>query len=63
MYRRFITRNQQVFGVCINVIYDMEKIKLAQLVIMPYMSVEFDEVDELSDTERGSGGFGSTGTK
>ena len=28
---------------------------------MPYPQVEFEEVDELSDTERGSGGFGSTG--
>ena len=37
--------------------------RIAQLVIMPYMSVEFDEVDELSDTERGAGGFGSTGAK
>lgn len=29
---------------------------------MPYLNVEFNEVDELSDTERGDGGFGSTGT-
>lgn len=35
--------------------------RIAQLVIMPYLSVEFNEVDELSDTERGDGGFGSTG--
>lgn len=35
--------------------------RVAQLVIMPYLAVEFDEVDELSDTERGDGGFGSTG--
>lgn len=35
--------------------------RIAQLVIMPYLSVEFNEVDELDDTERGSGGFGSTG--
>ena len=37
--------------------------RIAQLVIMPYLAVEFDEVDELSDTERGDGGFGSTGRK
>ena len=35
--------------------------RIAQLVIMPYLSVEFNEVDELDDTERGTGGFGSTG--
>lgn len=34
--------------------------RIAQLVVMPYLSVEFMEVDELSDTERGEGGFGST---
>ena len=35
--------------------------KVAQLVIVPFLSVEFDEVDTLSDTVRGAGGFGSTG--
>lgn len=35
--------------------------RVAQLVIMPYLLVEFIEVDELTDTERGSGGFGHTG--
>ena len=35
--------------------------RIAQLVIIPYISVRLCEVDELSDTERGSGGFGSTG--
>ncbi len=35
--------------------------RMAQLVIQPYLSVEFTEVDELSNTERGSGGFGSSG--
>ena len=35
--------------------------RIAQLVVMPYLSVEFNEVGELDDTERGSGGFGSTG--
>lgn len=35
--------------------------KIAQLVVMPYLNVEFNEVDELTDTERGDGGFGSTG--
>ena len=35
--------------------------RIAQLVVMPFLSVEFDEVDELDETERGAGGFGSTG--
>ena len=35
--------------------------KIAQLVLVPFLSVEFDEVNELSDTVRGVGGFGSTG--
>ena len=35
--------------------------RIAQLVLLPYLNVEFEEVDELSKTERGTGGFGSTG--
>ena len=35
--------------------------RIAQLVIMPFIPVHFDLVDELSDTERGEGGHGSTG--
>ena len=35
--------------------------RVGQLVIMPYPKVEFEEVDELSETSRGSGGYGSTG--
>lgn len=35
--------------------------RISQLIIMPYLEVEFEEVNELSDTERGEGGFGSTG--
>ncbi len=35
--------------------------RIAQLIVMPYLYVEFNEVDELPDTERGDGGFGSTG--
>ena len=35
--------------------------KIAQMVIVPFLSVEFDEVEALSDTVRGVGGFGSTG--
>lgn len=35
--------------------------RIAQLVVMPYLPVDFTVVDELSDTERGDKGFGSTG--
>ena len=35
--------------------------RIAQLVFLPYLSVEFIEMDALEETERGSGGFGSTG--
>jgi dUTP pyrophosphatase len=35
--------------------------RIAQLVVLPYLPVEFEEVDELSETERGASGFGSTG--
>ena len=37
--------------------------RVAQLVIVPYLSVIFDEVNELDETERGEKGFGSTGEK
>ena len=37
--------------------------RIAQLVIAPYFTASFNEVDELSDTVRGEGGFGSTGRK
>lgn len=37
--------------------------RIAQLVIMECPKVSFNEVDELDDTERGEGGFGSTGIK
>lgn len=37
--------------------------RIAQLTFLPYMDVAFEEVDSLDETERGSGGFGSTGAK
>ena len=37
--------------------------RVAQMVIAPYLSCEFIECEELSQTVRGAGGFGSTGTK
>ena len=35
--------------------------RIAQIIILPYPTISFDEVKELSNTERGEGGFGSTG--
>ena len=35
--------------------------RIGQIIIMPYPNVEFIEVDELSISDRGAGGFGSTG--
>lgn len=37
--------------------------RIAQLVIAPFLKAEFELAEELSDTVRGCGGFGSTGTK
>lgn len=36
--------------------------RIAQMVIAPFLTVEYEETDTLSDTVRGEGGFGSTGT-
>ena len=35
--------------------------RIGQLIIMPYPQIEIEEVDSLSSTERGHGGYGSTG--
>jgi dUTP pyrophosphatase len=35
--------------------------RIAQIIIIPHPQIEFEEVEELSDSERGEGGFGSTG--
>ena len=37
--------------------------RIAQLVIAPFLKAEFEEANELTDTVRGEGGFGSTGNK
>lgn len=36
--------------------------RVGQLIIMPYPQIEFEEVENLSSTERGDGGYGSTGS-
>ncbi len=40
--------------------YDVDD-KVMQIIILPYPSIEFEFTDELSETERGKGGFGHTG--
>lgn len=37
--------------------------RIGQIIIMPYPEIEFVESDELSETERGTGGYGSTGNR
>ena len=37
--------------------------RIAQLILLPYVPMEFIEVDNLSDTERADGGFGHSGNK
>lgn len=44
-------------GVCIYVPGE----RIAQLIILPYPMIGFNEVEKLSDSDRGLGGFGSTG--
>ena len=35
--------------------------RIAQMILLPFIEMNFEEVDNLSDTDRGEGGFGSTG--
>lgn len=35
--------------------------RIAQMVLMPFVPMEFTEFENLSETERGSGGFGASG--
>ena len=44
--------------------FKVEKgLRIAQMVVCPIVQAQLKEVDDLSETERGKGGFGSTGTK
>lgn len=50
-----------LFGVtCKQSIYEVND-RVGQLIILPYPKIEFEEVEELSETERGEGGYGSSG--
>lgn len=49
-------------------IYDSDELeaydigdRIGQIIIMPYPQIEFEEAESLSDTDRGAGGYGSTG--
>ena len=45
-------------------VFIVEKgLRIAQMVVCPIIQAQLEEVDELNDTTRGTGGFGSTGTK
>lgn len=35
--------------------------RIGQIIILPYPEIEFEEVEDLSETERGAGGYGSSG--
>lgn len=37
--------------------------RVAQLALLPFLTAAFQQADQLTDTVRGAGGFGSTGTK
>ena len=37
--------------------------RIAQLVLVPYLTAAYEQAEDLTDTDRGAGGFGSTGTK
>ena len=49
-----------IYGLVARTVYDVGD-KVGQIMILPYPQINFTEVDSLSETERGDGGFGSTG--
>ena len=52
----FVFRRMQPFANCYKV-----GDKIGQLIIIPYPEIELEEVEELSDSDRGDNGFGSSG--
>lgn len=57
------TKNEEAHNASIWPVHKVYKVgdRIGQLVILPYPQIELVESETLSDTERGSGGFGSTG--
>ena len=51
------------FGRGFRVLFDRRGVQAAQMVIAPCVRAALEEVSELDTTERGLGGFGSTGTR
>ena len=49
-----------IYGLVARTVYNVGD-KIGQIMILPYPQINFTEVDSLSETERGDGGFGSTG--
>lgn len=49
-----------IYGLVARTVYNVGD-KVGQIMILPYPQINFIEVDSLSETERGDGGFGSTG--
>ena len=63
LWQKYI-RRMEPLNVRVNTLtYNVHKIgdRIGQLIIIPYPKIEFVESDELSETERGTGGYGSSG--
>lgn len=54
-----IVKYKNTTGDSIPAVYNLGD-KFSQLIIMPYPAIEFVEAEELSESDRGEGGFGST---
>lgn len=59
-YRGEVTAKFKPIGLYLQNPYQIGE-RVAQLVIIPYPHIEFQEVDILSESDRGEGGYGSTG--
>lgn len=57
---KFIAPKHDIHNRTAKGIYDVGD-RFCQLIIMPYPSIEWEESDALTDSERGTGGYGSTG--
>lgn len=63
LWQKYV-RKMDPMNVRVNTLaYNVHKIgdRVGQIIIIPYPQIEFVETDELSETERGDGGYGSTG--
>lgn len=57
---KFLESGHSIMNGMDNRIYEVGE-RVGQIIIIPYPYVELEEADELSETERGVGGYGSTG--